>query len=182
MNIRRAIAFTGHRPESLPFGENEQNAQGILLKAMLLTEIIDRASKGYDTFYCGAARGSDILFGEQVIWVKATMYPAIRLICVVPHEEQARGWSESWRERYFDLLEHASDEVLISAHYTRDCYHRRNRYMVDHADALLAVYNGSHTGGTAYTVAYAWKKAKDIVLINPDTIERSVILPRLGAI
>lgn len=182
MNKGRAVAFTGHRPESLPFGENEQSVGGILLKAMLLTEIIDRASKGVDTFYCGAARGSDILFGEQVLWVKTSMYPAIRLICVVPHEEQARGWSESWRERYFVLLERASDEVLISARYTRDCYHRRNRYMVDHSEALLAVYNGSHTGGTAYTVTYARKAAKEIVLFNPDTIERSVIPPGLGTI
>jgi len=182
MNKGRAVAFTGHRPESLLFGENEQSVEGILIKAMLLTEIIDRASKGYDTFYCGAARGSDILFGEQVLWVKTTMYPAIRLICVVPHQEQARGWSETWRERYSDLLEHASDEVLISARYTRDCYHRRNRYMVDHADVLLAVYNGSHTGGTAYTVTYARKAAREIVLFNPNTIERSVIPPGRGAI
>ena len=34
------LAFTGHRPESLPFGENENDARCIRLKAMLLTEIM----------------------------------------------------------------------------------------------------------------------------------------------
>lgn len=51
------LAFTGHRPESLPFGENENDARCIRLKAMLLTEIMDRAKAGYDTFYTGCARG-----------------------------------------------------------------------------------------------------------------------------
>ena len=41
------LAFTGHRPESLPFGENENDARCIRLKAMLLTEIMDRAKAGY---------------------------------------------------------------------------------------------------------------------------------------
>lgn len=40
------LAFTGHRPESLPFGENENDARCIRLKAMLLTEIMDRAKAG----------------------------------------------------------------------------------------------------------------------------------------
>ena len=45
------LAFTGHRPESLPFGENENDPRCVRLKAMLLTEIMDRAKAGYDTFY-----------------------------------------------------------------------------------------------------------------------------------
>ena len=55
---------------------------------MLLTEIMDRAKAGYDTFYTGCARGMDIVFGRQVLLVKATSYPNIRLIGVVPHEGQ----------------------------------------------------------------------------------------------
>ena len=45
------LAFTGHRPESLPFGENENDARCIRLKAMLLTEIMDRAKAGYNGVY-----------------------------------------------------------------------------------------------------------------------------------
>ena len=61
----------------------------------------------------------DILFGEQVLQVRNTAYPAIRLICVIPHENQAENWPESCRDRYFHLLEQANDEVLISMRYTR---------------------------------------------------------------
>lgn len=179
MNKRQAIAFTGHRPESLPFGENEKSAGCARLKEMLRSEVVDRASQGYEIFYCGAARGSDILFGEQVLQVRNTAYPAIRLICVIPHENQAENWPESWRDRYFHLLEQANDEVLISTRYTRGCYHQRNRYMVDRANALLAVFNGTPKGGTAYTVEYARNRAKEIVIFDPGTLERILIPPSL---
>lgn len=173
------LAFTGHRPESLPYGENELSAMGIAVKAMLLTEIMDSAAKGCDTYYAGCARGGDLLFAEQVLLVKATEYPDIRLISVVPHEGQANSWSEAWRDRYFRVLELSSDVVTLSPRYTRDCYHVRNRYMVDHADTLLALYNGSPTGGTAYTVNYARQKNKEIIVIDPNTLERTVIPPKL---
>jgi uncharacterized phage-like protein YoqJ len=182
MDKARTIAFTGHRPESLPFGENELSPACIRLKAMLLTEIMDRASQGYGIFYCGAARGSDITFGELVLLAKATEYPEIRLVCVVPHEEQAKSWSEHWRDRYYGLLKQADETVLLSTRYTSGCYHRRNRYMVDKADALISVYDGLPTGGTAYTVEYARQKGKEVVIINPDTLERSVFPPRLVSI
>lgn len=172
------LAFTGHRPESLPFGEHELSAACVAVKAMMLTEIMDRAAKGCDTYFVGCARGGDILFAEQVLLVKATEYPAIRLISVVPHEGQANGWSEAWRDRYFRILELSSEVITLSLRYTRDCYLARNRYMVDHADALLALYNGISTGGTAYTVRYARQNNKEAVVIDPNTLERTVIPPQ----
>ena len=44
---------------------------------------------------------------------------------------------------------------------------------------VLALYNGSSTGGTAYTVKYAYQRNKEIVIIDPTAMERKVIPPRL---
>ena len=180
--MQKRLAFTGHRPESLPFGENENDPRCVRLKAMLLTEIMDRAKAGYDTFYTGCARGMDIVFGRQVLLVKATSYPNIRLIGVVPHEGQANHWTETWLDRYFDMLEQADDVVTLSARYFHGCYHARNRYMVDAADAVLAVCREGSSGGTQYTVGYAWQKNRELVVIDPDTLERRVLPPRLTAL
>ena len=49
MQKHKALAFTGHRPESLPFGENELSASAIRIKAMLADEIMRCAAQGYDT-------------------------------------------------------------------------------------------------------------------------------------
>lgn len=177
--MQKKLAFTGHRPESLPFGDNENDPRCIRLKAMLLTEIMDRARAGYNTFYTGCARGMDIIFAGQVLRVKATAYPHIRLIGVVPHEGQANHWSEMWRERYFALLAQADDVATLSAHYFSGCYHARNRYMVDAADALLAVCREGASGGTQYTLGYARQKNCELVVIDPDTLERRLLPPRL---
>lgn len=89
MRRGKGLAFTGHRSESLPFGEDGESPACAGLRELLRAEIMHRAAQGYEIFYCGAARGSDILFGEQVLQVQKNAYPAIRLICVIPHENQA---------------------------------------------------------------------------------------------
>ena len=44
---------------------------------------------------------------------------------------------------------------------------KRNRYLVDHAACLLAVYNGEWRGGTAMTVRYARKLKRTVHIIDP---------------
>ncbi len=44
----------------------------------------------------------------------------------------------------------------------------RNEYMVNLADKVIAVWDGS-SGGTGNCVAYAKKKEKEIIMINPST-------------
>ncbi len=61
--------------------------------------------------------------------------------------------------------------ITLNARYTPQCMQERNRYMVDHANYILAVYNGSGKGGTAYTIRYAREKKKETIVIHPDTLE-----------
>ena len=37
------------------------------------------------------------------------------------------------------------------------------------------------SGGTQYTVEYAWQKNRELVVIDPDTLERRLLPPRLTA-
>lgn len=49
------------------------------------------------------------------------------------------------------------------------CMLERNRFLVDHAGILLAVYNGEQRGGTAATLRYARKKNRAILILDPLT-------------
>ncbi|MDO4549571.1 MAG: putative molybdenum carrier protein [Clostridia bacterium] len=62
----------------------------------------------------------------------------------------------------------SSENVVLSPSYHKSCYHLRNRYMVDNSDALMAVWDGKPTGGTAYTVNYAHSQGKQVIIINPN--------------
>ena len=89
---------------------------------------------------------------------------------MLPCESQADRWSVEQRERYFNILAECDETVYISRHYTRDCMFRRNRWLIDHANFVLAVYNGSSKGGTAYTINYAYVKKRAVITIDPDTL------------
>ena len=49
----------------------------------------------------------------------------------------------------------------------------RNRYMVDRASILLAVYNGEYRNGTGMTVRYVQRMHRTIIVIHPITREAS---------
>lgn len=167
------LAFTGHRPEGLTFDfESDEYFQ---LETALWREIGERMESGYDTFYSGAARGMDIICGKIVLAERETRYPNVKLICAIPFKEQPRKWDGFWKWHYYELLHDADRIVQVCDSYQRGCYHMRNRYMVDNCDTLIAIYSGSGKGGTAYTVKYAIEQGKEVVIFNPDTLERTLI-------
>ena len=93
--------------------------------------------------------------------------PALKLHCILPCEGQADRWSASARELYYSILEQADEVVYVNREYSKGCMLERNRYLVDHAACLLAVYNGEWRGGTAMTVRYARKLNRDVHIIDP---------------
>ncbi len=73
------------------------------------------------------------------------------------------------QEQYHCLLKQADDVVYVSKEYNLKCMLERNRYLVDHASILVAVYDGSRRSGTGATVRYAQQLGREIYIINPTT-------------
>lgn len=163
-------AFTGHRPMRFSFGYDEEDERCVQLKKVLAEQVETLIRCGVSTFYSGMGLGVDT-WGAGIVLGKKKQYTNVRLIAVLPCETQANRWSPEQRERYFNTLAECDDVITLNTHYTPDCMFQRNRYLVDHADYLLAVYDGREKGGTAYTVRYAQQKSRQIVVIRPDTLE-----------
>ena len=166
--IERCCAFTGHRPRKLPWGYNEADSRCVALKQALSEQIVRLVGTGYSDFFSGMAEGVDVWAAMAVLDLKKDN-PALKLHCVLPCEGQADGWSASAQELYFSILGQADDIVYVSREYSKDCMLKRNRYLVDHAACLLAVYNGEWRGGTAMTVRYAQKLGRNVIIMNPHT-------------
>ncbi|NBH80471.1 DUF1273 family protein [Clostridiaceae bacterium] len=164
--IENRCAFTGHRPKKFSWGYNEADARCVALKKALAAEIAKLVDTGYTRFYSGMAEGADTWAALTVLALKKEN-PALKLHCVLPCEGQADGWSASARERYFSILEQADEVVYVNREYSKNCMLERNRYLVDHAVCLLAVYNGEWRGGTAMTVRYARKLGREVIVIDP---------------
>ena len=168
MKVKKC-AFTGHRPQSLPFGFNETDERCIALKQTLRAEIIKLIEdEGVTHFISGMAIGVDMYAAEIVLGLKSS-YDSIILESAIPCETQAAKWTEEQRNRYFEIAEKCDKETLIQHQYTADCMHKRNRYMVDQADVIIAVWDG-RPSGTGKTVQYAQRQGKPIRVINPKTL------------
>lgn len=166
----KVCAFTGHRPQSLPFGFDESDERCTALKSVMQEQIVKLIeNKGVTHFITGMALGVDIYAAEIVLNLKAK-YPDITLESAIPCETQAIKWAVAARERYYNIAAKCDKETMLQREYTPDCMEKRNRYMVDHADYILAVWNGSPSG-TGKTVRYAHQQGKPVITINPVSLD-----------
>lgn len=161
-----SCAFTGHRPAALPWGDDERDARCLALKAKLEDAIRTAYRQGFRHFICGMAQGADLYFCEGVVKLRSE-FPGITLEAAVPFPGQCDRWSREERERYRALLALCDMETLIQQFHTPGCMQRRNRYMVDHAGLLLAVFNGNpQASGTLGTINYALQQGVRVEVIE----------------
>ncbi len=150
----RSCAFTGHRVLEKDFS---QKALKKAVEYFLL--------QGVELFYNGMAAGFDLIAAETVLKFKKK-YPSIKLIACIPCYNQERNFSEKDKKRYAAILKKADEKIYVSETYFSGCMQKRDRYMADRADTLVA-YLKKETGGTAYTVKYFQKKypEKEVVFL-----------------
>jgi uncharacterized phage-like protein YoqJ len=162
INKEKTVSFSGHRSERLP-----KSTEGLdELRSRLYEEIDKAVDDGFDTFIFGACYGFDLMCAEIVLLrqmvIRHSDPKRIRLIAAIPFEEQASKWSKLDRELYFNTLSKCDEVITISTKFNMNCYHKRNRYMVDNSSRLICYYDGGRSG-TGYTVNYAQEKECEII-------------------
>ena len=144
----KACTFTGHRTLGADF--NPRN---------LVEYIQALIDKGVTHFYNGMARGFDLISAEAVLMFKHKN-PQIKLIACVPHVGQEYYFDDEEKARYYAVLKKADETVVLADRYYRGCMQKRNQYMVDKSDLVLAIWNGENKGGTwdgtAKNLRYGW--------------------------
>ncbi|MBO5481462.1 MAG: DUF1273 family protein [Clostridia bacterium] len=150
----KTCAFTGHR-----------NLDADFSKSALKKQVEKMIKKGVDTFLCGMAVGFDMLAAETVLALKKK-YPNVKLIACIPCYGQERFFSEEDKKRYAVLVQNADEKTVLAERYYKGCMQKRDIYMADRADTMLA-YCKRETGGAAFTVRYFQRKYpnKEIVFL-----------------
>lgn len=148
-------AFSGHRPQKLPWGYDERDPRCLAVKQMLEKRLEEAYALGCRTFLCGMAQGCDTYFAEAVLALRQRQ-PEIRLIAMIPWPGQADSWRPADRQRYADLCAACDSREILEPRYSTGCALRRNSVMVRRADVLISVYDGS-LSGTGNTVRQAEK-------------------------
>ena len=159
---------TGHRPNGFPFPRVDNDYTYFEYVDTLYLEIEDLIRKGYRHFITGMAEGADIDFAEAVLYYRDNEEEDVALEAALPCPlSYPKEITEYIEKRYF-ILESCDSKNIISPHYYRGCMQKRNGYMVDKSDLVLAIWNGQRKGGTWNTIKYAISVGKPIryIMLN----------------
>jgi hypothetical protein len=123
--------------------------------------ILSALAEGADRFVVEAAR-------------RLRTHDEVELHAVLPFEEQeyVRDFPEQRsRDQFADLLASATTRscVASSEDARAESYERAGRYVVDHSDVVIALWNGRPSagrGGTAEIVDYARKRGVPVVVVT----------------
>lgn len=171
-------AVTGHRPSRFKWKYNENNNGCKRLKKRMQDQFIALYEQGVRRFLVGGALGVDQWAGEIILRLKEqTEYSDIKLVVVLPFPGHDEQWDARSRERLAFLIRHSTEHFTVGKAAYRESYIQRSRYMVDHADCLLAVYDSEENlrSGMMQTVNYARSRNKLMICIHPDTGKATVM-------
>ena len=149
----KTCCVTGHR--NIP--ANKIN----YVKHELHREIQEAIEDGYTRFISGFADGADLLFAAIVAEEKQRN-PALSLEAAIPYQGRIRTPNKEFQH----LLPVCDRVTVIRESYIPSCYMERNRYMVDHSQRVIAVYDGRKNGGTFSTMRYASAIGRDVRMVR----------------
>ena len=157
---------TGHRPGGFPFPREQKNEAYLRYLEKLEEAIRTLIGQNFRSFISGMAEGADLDFASCVITLRDQGFP-ISLEAALPYPIPPRKYNSSRPQSEREALLGLCDTVTaVSPYYFRGCMQKRNRYMVDRADMVLAVWNGEERGGTWNTIDYAISRNKEIRYIH----------------
>ena len=121
---------------------------------------------GVTQFLSGMAEGVD-RWAAIIVLALREKNPVLKLHCILPCKTQADNWNPASKDIHRSILEQADSIVYVSRDYHKNCMMERNKFMVNHADILLAVCRKIPRSGTAATINYARKINREIIMIDP---------------
>jgi uncharacterized phage-like protein YoqJ len=146
------VGITGHRPERISEPEPIKD---------LISEAIQHF--GATRFYQGMAAGVDLWSAKEAWKLK------ISYVCVKPwagHKPRIADQIE-----YEKVVKHSLHVVNVTDYEEYPgawVYQKRNEWIVDEVDAMIAVWDGKPYGGTFNCVRYAVENDRLVMRIDPD--------------
>ena len=138
----------------------------IALYHKIYTHVEAYASTGDAIFITGMAIGADQLFANAVIRLLDSGVMC-RLIAAVPFEGQDKIWPPRGKEIYRSILKRCEVTYVSTPGYAAWKMQKRNKWMVDRATNVLAIWDGKQVGGTYNAIQEAKRCGKKITIVSP---------------
>ncbi len=156
------LAGTGHRPPTLGLdysGKSETILKqfcSAILRKIIIEEDLTRCVSGGATGWDLALAYSSVDLGVAVT-------------LALPFQGFGSNWPMAAQKAFWSLMEKCTVVYVDEQPYDGAWqYLKRDRYLVDNSDKVLALFNGDRKTGTGATVAYAEKQGKPVLNIWDD--------------
>jgi uncharacterized phage-like protein YoqJ len=148
------IAGTGHRPTKLG-GYSRLAFDKLVRVAQTYLSLVRLQLPESETI--------TVISGMALGWDQALAQAAVNLqipfIAAIPCLGQERTWPAESQRLYSELLSMAASSHLVTnAPYQAWMMQRRNEWMVNEADRVVALWNGEAVGGTYNCISYCIQK------------------------
>ena len=127
-------------PMGFPWGYDEEDEGCAALKLLLLNRITVLRSEGVTDFAVVMDSGVGLYAAEMINSLREND-PDMRLICIIPYEEQATKWTPELRDRYFNEQAKCSDVEFASHERTAGGEILAMLNAIDMAEHVIAVSN-----------------------------------------
>lgn len=155
------VAATGHRPPKLGgYGDAVYNRLVMFAEQRLKEWVHDCNNSGgvVEHVISGMAQGWDQAFAQGAVNC------GIPFIAAVPFNGFNNMWPLAAQERYSRLIGCAMRvDVISDGGFETFKLFKRNEWMVDHSDVVMALWDGNPVGGTFRCINYARSKGKVVV-------------------
>ncbi len=150
------ITATGHRPNKLGgYSPTTEQALYNLARGWLEVQLGSTTDE--------SEKPRAVISGLALGWDTAVALAAldlnIPLIAAIPFPNQPSRWPTQSVLTWSNIKQRATKVHIISQQYSIPAMQRRNEWMVDRADTIVALWNGS-PGGTANCLRYAVARNK----------------------
>ena len=129
--------------------------------------------QGVRCFLVPGTLGVGIWAGEILVRMKEQpKFEKLELVVVIPFDGHDRDWDDRSKKRLAFLRKFSTRTYVPGRTQASDSYKLLNHYLLDHADVLVAVYDGLHSKhgiGIELTVKQASERGIALILIHPDT-------------
>ena len=171
MEIDKPVRCTvmGQHPLRFPWGFDEEDDGCRRMKLEMAQRIMELRQRGVTEFQVACDPGVG-LYAAEIINILREKDKSLRLVCVIPHEEQATKWAPYLRERYFDVLEKCTYISAVCEVGAPDAQLHAYKKIIDLADVVLCVYDTdipATSSAEDRALAYAEGQHKSLVLLHP---------------
>lgn len=168
------ISLTGHRPTKLGGYDISQSPYKKLQDD--LEQYIQYQLQSHDIVvgHSGLALGADTIWSKAILSMKEQYPGRVEFHAEIPFMTQHSKWFKKSDIDFWHEQVNAADGQSVYADFDSSVSNQeagkalndRNIGMIDHADILLALWDGSH-GGTGNAVKYARSNQLPIQFIDP---------------